>query len=487
MPQLLALEWNGSEARFVVAASRGEKVTIEQAFSVGLLPRQPGDDAEEVEEVDVGARIASALAARGIGRLDTLVAVGRANIELRQLSLPPAPADELPELVRFQAMREFNELTDDWLLDFVPIGDTAEGAQSVLAAAIDPKLVGQIEQTCRKAHLTPQRLILRPCAAASLAGRSRVVPPGQLVLLVDLLTDEADLTVMTDREVLFLRTARLGGDPLGESGQSDPLLGEIRRTMAAAQNQLGGRRVESIVLCGRGDQHVALAQTIQQKLGISTELFDPFSGLELGRELSGDLPDRPGRFAPLLGMALAELEQTGHAIDFLHPRRRAKPPKRHPKYVVAGVAVAVLVCSFFGYRILQRNWLNDEIKQLGNRSLLLNKEVEAADEAIAAAKAIENWTATDVFWLEEIRKLSEDFPPAKEAKLKQLVAGPGALAGGKVTLEGLAAGVEAINKIVEDLRNDRRKVDRGSNSEDHSTPPYSEHFFSVLRIDPEEE
>lgn len=36
MPQLLALEWNGSEARAVVAASHGDEVIIEQAFSVAL-------------------------------------------------------------------------------------------------------------------------------------------------------------------------------------------------------------------------------------------------------------------------------------------------------------------------------------------------------------------------------------------------------------------------------------------------------------------
>jgi len=484
MPQLLALEWNGSEARLVVAASRGEKVTIEQAFSIELLPRQPGDDAEEV---DVGARIAAALAARGIGRLDTLVAVGRANIELRQLSLPPAPENELPELVRFQAMREFNELTDAWLLDFVPIGDAEGAAQSVLAAAIDPEVVGRIEQTCRRANLAPQRLILRPCAAASLLGRRGAVPPGRLALLVDLLTDEADLTVMMDREVVFLRTARLGGDPLEDPQRPVALLGEIRRTMAAAQNQMGGRRVESILLCGRGDRHAALVQTIAEKLDIPAELFDPFSGLDLGPELVGRLPDRPGRFASLLGMALAELEQTPHAIDFLHPRRRAKPPKRHPKFVIAGVAVAVLVFAFFGYRLLQRKWLKDEIKQLSNQSRLLDGKVDAANQALAAAEAIENWLATDVFWLEEIRKLSEDFPPAKEAMLKQLIASQGALRGGKITLEGRAAGEAAINKIVENLRNQRRKVDRGSNSADDSTPPYSEQFSSVLRIDSEEE
>ena len=71
-------------------------------------------------------------------------------------------------MVRFQAMREFNELEDDWLLDFIPIDTAADGARTVLAAAIDAELVGQIQKTCETAGLKPQRLMLRPCAAASL-------------------------------------------------------------------------------------------------------------------------------------------------------------------------------------------------------------------------------------------------------------------------------------------------------------------------------
>ena len=94
MPQLLALEWNASEARAVLAASRGENAIIEQAFSISLLPDSPGDDEAKV---DVGARIAAALAARGIGHVDTLISVGRSQIELRHLSLPPAPEEELPQ------------------------------------------------------------------------------------------------------------------------------------------------------------------------------------------------------------------------------------------------------------------------------------------------------------------------------------------------------------------------------------------------------
>ena len=276
MPQLLALEWNGSEARLVVASTRGDQVIIEQAFSVELRPREPDGDKSEV---DIGARLAAALGARGLGRLDTLVAIGRTNIELRQLLLPPAPDDELPDLVRFQAMREFNEFDEKWLLDFVPLGDSPDEPRTVLAAAIGPELVEQIQQTCQAAGLKPRRLVLRACAAASLLARAESTRQGELRLLIDLLSDEADLTVMSDGRVVFLRTTRLGGDP----PQPQVLIGEVRRTMAAVQNQLGGRKVDSIVLCGQGAQQADMAAAHRKRTGRADRTIRSLPGIETGR------------------------------------------------------------------------------------------------------------------------------------------------------------------------------------------------------------
>ncbi|MEE8451609.1 MAG: hypothetical protein V3R99_06825 [Thermoguttaceae bacterium] len=489
MPQFLALEWNSDEARLVVASTRGSQVHVEHAFSVALDSRQPGEDAEEA---DVGGKIAAALAARGLGRIDTLVAVGRTSIELRQLSLPPAPDDELPDMVRFQAMREFNELDDSWLLDFVPTDDPEDGPRSVLAAAVGPQLVDQIRRTCEAANLKAQRLILRPCAAASLLNRSSPDSPspdsreGKLRLLVDLLSDEADLTVMSGRKVVFLRTTRLGGDPLTESDQAAALLGEIRRTMAAAQNQLAGRRVESIVLCGSGEQHAALALSIENGLSTPTTLFDPFSGLNLSRELRKRLPDHPGRFAPLLGMAAAELEQTPHAIDFLHPRRRPEAVGQQKKYVMIGLAVGLLVAAYFGYRSLDRSWLLDDINKYTADSEKLDEGVDRANAAKKAAAEIEKWTATDVVWLDELRRLSKDFPAADQAMLTQLVLVRGSTKGGTMTLNGLALDATAITDVERRLREDAsRGVEGTGSSQDDAIKHYSWRFSSKLTVESE--
>src|SRR5688500_13583815 len=133
MPRYLAIEWDGREARIAMAEGRPGGVRIERAVTV-----------------EVG-RMAQTLAALGAGKAETLVAAGRASIELKLLARPPAPDEELPDVTRFQAQREFNTLGDDWPLDYLPIDSDPTQPRTVLAAAIAPQTVTQILDTCREA------------------------------------------------------------------------------------------------------------------------------------------------------------------------------------------------------------------------------------------------------------------------------------------------------------------------------------------------
>ena len=290
MPNLFALQWDSHEICLMVASGRGRQVVIEQAF---VIPCQPDASAADAAE-PIGRRIAAELDARGLGRGEAVVAVGRSSIELRQLQLPPAPDEDLPDMVRFQATREFNELDDKWLLDFVPIDGSADTPRTVLATAIAPAVLRQIEAVCEHAGLKMRRLLLRPCEAASLLEGEKSVPRGQTVLLVDPLGTEVDLTAVVDGKAVFLRTTRIGSDP----PPVQALVAEIRLTLAAASNQLGGRKIESIVLCGQQQADLDLARAIETELGICVEHFDPLGGVKLGGALVESPPSAPAASRP---------------------------------------------------------------------------------------------------------------------------------------------------------------------------------------------
>lgn len=461
-----------------VGSPRGGDVLVEDAFLIPLTSRSEGAEGEQ----KTAELIAAALAQRHLGRVTGLAAVGRAGIELKELTLPPAPDEELPDLVRFQAMREFHSLGEDWPLDFIPVSGPAGGPRKVLAAAVSPDLVEQIRQTCLAAKITPERLVLRPCAAASLLTRARWEAVARVKLLVDLLADEADLTVLVENDVVFLRTARLPHDVLSAGGQA-ALLGEIRRTVAAARNQTG-LAVEAVYLCGSGAEHTSLAAQIEAGIGITTQLFDPFAELTLADSLRRAMPPSPGRFAPVLGMLLDEAQHGRHTVDFLKPRRRPPPPNRTRKWIWGATAACVVLAAGVSWIHRSLAEMDDKIAELGGKSKDLDKVVAKWKDVEKASQEIGGWADSNVNWLDELRELALDMPPAQNVLLTRLNMGAtGAV--GQIDLEGLLRGADSAAQLETALRDEFHSVQGRNLQQDASREGYSWKFISTIATRPE--
>lgn len=488
MPYWLAIEWNDEELRAVAAVRRRDRLVIEHAFAVTLAEAIPTSDtgtgeSQRKSAEDIGRQLAAALAARGIRRPTTFVAISRSLVELRQMSVPPVSDEELPDLVRFQALREFTNVNEEWTIDYFLLDDDPSQPRNALVAALAPQLLGDIKQTCQIAQIRPERILLRPCAAASLAHRCLPPEPDEIRLLVDLLGDEVDLSVVVGEKLVFMRTARMTGDPLSDADAAIVLIGEIRRTMMAAQNQLGGGRANHLVLCGHTPAHQVLGQTLQERLDLRTTCFDPFSYFELGPELTGSLPDYPGRYAPLLGVLADELEKVSPAVDFLHPHRRPEPPSQRHRYVLLGAGVGLIVLLGITYGWLQLQELDSQMEQLRNRQAVLDRELKQATEVRKLADAVQSWSAGHVHWLEELRRLNEKIPPAQEVMLSKLTMAAGAR-GGEINLEGFADRSESIEKLEQALDDQQHRVISKGKAEDDSQKPYKLRFGTTVAIIP---
>ncbi|HOA52006.1 MAG: hypothetical protein WBH86_03545 [Thermogutta sp.] len=488
MAYWLAIEWNNEELRAVAAVRRRDRLVIEHAFAVPLTDAvRPSDngspESREQTAENIGKRLAAALAARGIRRPTTFVAISRSLVELRQMSVPPVSDEELPDLVRFQALREFTHVNEDWLIDYLLLDEDPSQPRNALVAALAPELFQDIQKTCQIAKVQPERIVLRPCATASLANRCVPPKPDEIRLLVDLLGEEVDLSVVVGNKLVFMRTARVTGDPLKEADALVVLVGEIRRTMMAAQNQLGGGRANHLVLCGQTPAYQALGQTLRERLDIETTCFDPFSHFDLGPEVAESLPDHPGRFTPLLGVLADEQEKVAPAVDFLHPHRRPEPPSQRNRYALAGLGGLLIVVLAGMYGWLQLQELDSRIAGLRNRQAVLDRQLKQAAETRKLADAIQAWSGGHVNWLEELRRLNEKIPPAEEVMLGKLTMASGAR-GGEISLEGFAARSESIEKMEQALDDQQHRVISKGKAEDDSQKPYKLRFGTTVVIVP---
>lgn len=477
MSRLVAIEWDAQEVRALVGRKRGAGVAIERALSAALPAREEGSTAEP----EVGKVLAKTLADLGVSKSEVLVAVGRANIELRFLSTPPVPQEELPDIVRFQAVRQFTTLGEDWPLDYVPLAPNADGGMNVLAAAIAPDLLAQIRKDCQAAGVTVRRLVLRPFAAASLLREQ--LADDKCRMIVDLLKDEADLTVLIGSQVIFPRTVRLPttteAEVLGRT-----MIAEGRRTMIAAQNQLGGRRVEEIVIFGDGTHHAALKQLLEKELQLSVRLIDPFEKVEWS-DTRLARPEYPGTFAPLVGMLLDEAAEQSPVVDFLHPRKRPPPPNQRRKFAIAGAAIAAVL--LLGLGIMQwRLWsLDSEVNQLRIQRFKSEKLAKDSAKPLKDAETLDAFAAGDITWLDEISLLSSKLPPPEATEIVELTAQVAPKAGGgSIKFAGYADTSKRVAELEDGLRDTRHVVSgKGTNIDpQRETLPWS--FDETVVVSP---
>jgi len=131
------------------------------------------------------------------------------------MSVPPVSDEELPDLVRFQALREFTHVNEDWLIDYLLLDEDPSQPRNALVAALAPELFQDIQKTCQIAKVQPERIVLRPCATASLANRCVPPKPDEIRLLVDLLGEEVDLSVLWEQIGLYADCAGNGRSAKG--------------------------------------------------------------------------------------------------------------------------------------------------------------------------------------------------------------------------------------------------------------------------------
>ena len=476
MAKILALESDAQEFRLLVGTPRGRDVVIEEALSIAIS-----------EDSDANAAaLASALESRKIDRADVLVAIGRSQVELRLLSLPLVPPEELPEMVRFQAMRQFANIGETWPLDFVSLSETSDDSQmNVLAAAISPEQVDQIRANCSTAHLSPQRMVLRPFAAASLLRHQGRASQGDCQLLISMTSTEAELTVLSDGQAAFLRAVRLTLDYAGNL-LSKALIGEVRRTIGAAQNQLNGRTVDKICLCQGAAEASTLRDSLATELSLDVELLDPFDGMRLSKKLQSEPPVYPGRFAGLLGVLADEAKETHAGIDFLHPRQKPPPPSklRRNLWIATGsgaLAAAVLISA-----TVQIWTKNTEIADLKATIAANQKNLEVAQRDIANEAAISEFLQGDITWLDELLWLSQTFPDAEDALIKTLSFNASSKQGGRMDLDAFARTGDTIGRAEAVLRDDRHEVQTDGSQEDSSKKGYYHSFRERILVQKDE-
>lgn len=444
----------------------GASVVVDQLLAE---PFSAESSTEQVAAPELTQVLRKLVARAGVNGSDVIVGVGRSNVEVRSLQLPQADTNDLPDMVRFTAMRLFATVGDSWPIDFVtlpqnqmPVVESGENAETkpgatpasakentqpasippssqieVLAVAINPATVSQIRRVCSDAGLNLVQLGLRPMASGTLATLGTYSPIGSQsnVLLIDILTDEAEMVVLEQGHVTFMRSVRLAQS---ESSLVNALsAAEIRRTLIAAVHARSGLKIDKIILWTNPTKAEATIAEWKKVIQLPVEAIDPLSVVSVSTKSTFDTTDDAGTFAPLIGLTLQRRSapqaiSPPTVIDFLHPRQRVEAKKPIRAYALAGTAAALLVLGSLWWYRSSHQALDSEIESLTMRLKSMEDTLKLAQASSANWKKVERFIAGDIQWLDQLVYLSDKSLPAD-----QMVMGDTTISLDNVTNSGL--------------------------------------------------
>ncbi len=284
---------------------------------------------------DLTAALREALSSAGIVEKSVSVGLPRRLVTLRQVQLPHAPPDQLRSMVAFEAQQYILFSIDEVILDYFVVPDApgsgyGDDMTTVMLAAAQRSIVGEIITSCERAGLSVKRLTVSALALAENAALET-----EPTAILDIEPGEVDVAMVSQRRLLFTRASTLEPSSFTSEGAGQRLADEISRSLTAYSNEFRSLPLQQILLAGSAEQEI---QVLEASLPDLLEL--PV------RRLRTRIVDtnEAGAYATAVGIALQSRTDGIGQINLI-PRdreeKRAASAKRQTR--LAGAAAGVLV------------------------------------------------------------------------------------------------------------------------------------------------
>ncbi len=407
MADYLALDWDDQRLVGVAAQVAAKHVQIRAVLDFKWGEGETPSEQPEAAGKRLRAELDQTVASNGA----VIVSLPREEAVVRLLELPECSDEELPELVRFQAVTRSAVPLERLLLDYLPLPALAEApGRRVWMATIGKPQSDRIQAMLSAAGLEASAIGLSSIGAAELiahqseAGGTASEAATLVVSCVDL---RVEITGIWQNRIVLMHSAALSGHDPPED-QLTQILAETARSTVALSQAAPGLQIGSGWLIGARTDQSPLAEKLSERFGFKFHvLTNPTSTPGVSGDASPRLLESPLAWAPL-GLLLEQSSQRVDSVDFLHPRRQHPKPDRRKLYMIlAGAAVVLVLVGIWG-AIQRRVWqLDDQIAQLktenGAAQTLLDKNAPLRE----TAASVDDWTQRDIDWLEQFRMIEQ--------------------------------------------------------------------------------
>ncbi len=486
MAKTLLLYWTNHEVSALAATTGIGGWTIDSAA------RGPLGDGANATDI---ARAIRSLAGDHLNNKPTVVVlVGGPDVQYRLLSLPPAPLDDLVDMVAMQADGEFAASDDGSRIDFSLLSGGDAQPNEVLLARMGSQVNKEITEMLAQLGLEASHVVPVGIATSWFAGREDMGLAADNHLLAAPGLRLLDLALVHEGKLTLGR--RIDFSDASATTDVRRLVTPIRRTMAAAAGQLPGESIRSLAWLGSLDREAIAA--LSSSLGIPVTNVDVDAAARGIAKLASGVTD-VGQFAPHVG-ALARLIDSKLEIDFVNPKKRSEAPSQRRTYLLAAAAAVVCLLGPLWMFYSHVAAISEQARLLEVEQRLVEERAESLAPQVERSTSIDNWRATDIIWLDELQTLSarirplpldaKDYVESQDAMAEQITfkRKPGdRSAGGEIQVVVTAREWSTFSEIESRLRDANHTVVPTSADFDAQNVPYSWKSTAVIDVAPPEE
>lgn len=469
---LLAIEWDRREARYVWVSTSGKRTLVR---AIGRVAQAEGESAEK-EPLE--AMLADIKALLRLKNPQVLLVLPRSEVEESEANLPPANEHEVAQFVINQAHERWPVISEDAVVDYYPLQDSLDGAQRVSITMLTHDRKRQYESSCKRVGWRLAGIQLRHLGTVQLLRRLTALESTSQSVLLSLSRTDAELIIFSGQQISLIRTI-----PLGVEAEPTVLVEklklEIQRSLMVAAKPVGAEpdAVPAVYLFGQAGEQQVLVDPLREALQVQVTLLDPLGQLS---RTSSEIPEQVHHFAPLLG-ALTNANRI-ETVNFVKPKCAVSVSPYYCRMAVyAAAAVALL-----GYLI----WSGlGEVSELRSQSRDLKAQLQATQKKIddmkkrtAVVDYFEEWQKDDINWLEELRGLSARFPERTETQVKNMTLSVGSNRRGVISMNLRAKDDIVISRLEQAIRDNFHQIRTNQLSQNSADEEYPWQFGASILV-----
>lgn len=503
--RVVSIDWDTRVLRVTHAILGKRGIKIDRLLSVDMPAElDPTDPAQ------LGRHIRRTLDQEGISTKYAVVDIPRDQVILKTLQLPIAHPDELPGMVEIQIAKELPFPVGEAIIDFAvnpqaPEEDSSRG--EVLVAAIRRELLEHYSATFQAAGLKLERVGLRPYANKMAVCEMLKHGIPERVLFIDVRATFMEIDVLRNGTLAFSRSASVmipegvgessvlsisssspagrtetgvivdnSIETLGLEGVIHSLVLEVTRSIEAHRANDHSATIDHVIICGDVGVEDALAEAIQKRLKLTTEMYNPAGTF-------GWAPDEgvgAAAFAASLGLILGHVQEGAEQFNFLDPKRFVSATEQRLKKTPIAAAIVVLftaagAMSFAAYTKQDRL----ELASLEKRINDLERERSRNKKFLGVIKEIEDFDAKQYVWVDVLQEVIALFPDNREMLINHVDMNQKE---GRITFKTRAKRRETATEVIHDLEAYRRdggekprfRVSMGPQTQKRDEYPFSQ-------------